>query len=252
MKKVGFFIYAWGVMLSFFIIHFFVATIGMCFFKNRAQAHMNFTKYFLQIYFILMKVKIHIKNIEHLPSKGPFSLVANHQSMIDIMLCMVVIQKPFAFIAKEELRWVPFVGLNIMLEKHFFINRKGEKDLSKQFSAIRSDLERGRSLLVFPEGTRSFDGTLNPFKTRFFKLALETKTTLIPVCINGSGKILPKKKIFPSHGDLSITLGLPIKIPTWEKENTDLSESEKIAGLRDLVYKTIEFSLGELDLERTD
>ena len=128
---------------------------------------------------------------EKLPWKGPAVIVANHLSLLDILVVHGYF-RPFKWVAKGELFRVPFIGWNMILNDYVRVWR-GERDSVKRMLAhCRRHLERGSAVIIFPEGTRSRDGNMQPFKDGAFKLAAEVGCPLIPVAIQGSYEALPK------------------------------------------------------------
>lgn len=131
---------------------------------------------------------------EKLPWNGPAVLVANHLSLVDILV-LYGFFRPFKWVAKGELFRIPFVGWNMVLNDYVRVWR-GERESVKQMMAhCREHLARGSPLIIFPEGTRSRDGRMLPFKDGAFKLAAEAGCPLIPIAIAGSELALPKHGI---------------------------------------------------------
>jgi 1-acyl-sn-glycerol-3-phosphate acyltransferase len=135
--------------------------------------------------------KTRIEGGEKLPWHGPAVIVANHLSLLDI-LALYRYFRPFKWVAKGELFRVPFVGWNMVLNDYVRVWR-GERESVKQMMAhCRAHLARGSAMIIFPEGTRSRDGKMLPFKDGAFKLATEAGCPLIPIAIQGSYEALPK------------------------------------------------------------
>jgi 1-acyl-sn-glycerol-3-phosphate acyltransferase len=134
--------------------------------------------------------KPRFEGVEKLPWSGPAVIVANHLSMLDILVLYGTF-RPFKWVAKAELFKVPFVGWNMVLNDYVRI-RRGERESAKRMlEHCRAHLSRGMPIILFPEGTRSRDGRMLPFKDGAFKLAAEAGVPLIPVAIQGSFEALP-------------------------------------------------------------
>lgn len=135
--------------------------------------------------------KARFEGREKVPWDHAAVIVANHLSLVDI-LAIYGLFKPFKWVAKAELFRVPFVGWNMVLNDYVRVVR-GERESVKQMMAhSRAHLARGSSLVIFPEGTRSRDGKMLPFKDGAFKLAMESGCPLLPIAIAGSEVALPK------------------------------------------------------------
>ena len=140
----------------------------------------------------------------------------NHQSNIDIP---VLIQSLPAFqlrwIAKKELLWVPLFGWAMWASKHIAVDRSNRFHALEGLKRARKHMKAGISLVVFPEGTRSTDGKLLPFKRGGFLLAAKTQTPIVPVTINGSGPILPKGDWRIRGGQIEVRVGEPLFIENY-------------------------------------
>jgi len=198
------------ILLGLIVVHFFVGTLGMWFYKDRAAAQQAIAVPFIRVIFLANGIRINIEGSSHVPKSGPVIFVANHTSQFDIPTMMMAVPIHFSFISKEELARVPFLGWSMKLQKHFFIFRAAGKRLAQQYQLIEEAVKSGRSLFVFPEGTRSRDGQLGVFKSRFFKMAISTETTIIPVRISGAYEVLPKGKTIPNTGTITVHFAAPI------------------------------------------
>ncbi len=128
---------------------------------------------------------------EKIPWDRAAVIVANHLSLVDILVIYGLF-KPFKWVAKGELFRVPFVGWNMVLNDYVRIWRGDRESVKKMMNHSREHLARGSSLVIFPEGTRSRDGRMLPFKDGAFRLAAEAGCPLIPIAIAGSEVALPK------------------------------------------------------------
>ena len=128
---------------------------------------------------------------EKLPWRGPAVLVANHLSMLDILV-LYGLFRPFKWVSKAELFRVPFVGWNMWLNDYVAIQRGDRESVRQMMAHCRAHLARGAPVLLFPEGTRSPDGRLRAFKDGAFRLAHEAGVPLVPVVVTGTFDALPK------------------------------------------------------------
>jgi 1-acyl-sn-glycerol-3-phosphate acyltransferase len=128
---------------------------------------------------------------EKLPWRGPAVIVANHLSLLDIVV-LYGLFRPFKWVAKAELFRVPFVGWNMVINDYVRVLRGDRESVKRMMQHCREHLARGSPLLLFPEGTRSLDGKLQRFKDGAFKLAFEAQVPLYPVALSGTYQALPK------------------------------------------------------------
>ncbi len=123
----------------------------------------------------------------------PVLFVSNHQGSFDIPLLLGYIDKPKAFIAKWELRYLPFIGSWMKELGCIFIKRNDFRQTLKAFKGAGEVFKKGQSLVIFPEGTRSRSSKLGEFKRGSLKIALREKVPVVPVTIKGSYKLKGSK-----------------------------------------------------------
>lgn len=159
-------------------------------------------------------VTVRARGLEHVQRDRAQVLVANHQSMFDIWALMAEIPASLRFVAKQELARIPVFGSACRAAGHVFIDRS---DPARAGDAIRRAGERihrdGLALVLFPEGTRSADGTLGRFRRGAFALAIEMQAPLVPIAIQGGARILPRgaRRIRPGTIELRCAPPIPLR-----------------------------------------
>ncbi|MEZ4701808.1 MAG: lysophospholipid acyltransferase family protein [Rhodothermales bacterium] len=138
--------------------------------------------------------KVVVVGREKIDQKATYVIVSNHQSLIDI-LAGYMIYTHFKWVAKAELFKVPFVGWNMMLNRHVKLKRGDRQGIVDMMKAAGAHLEQGSSVYIFPEGTRSTTGEMQPFKSGAFALAKRAQVAILPVAIIGSKDALPKGRL---------------------------------------------------------
>jgi len=131
--------------------------------------------------------------------RGPAVLVANHLSLLDILV-LYALFRPFKWVAKAELFRVPVVGWNMALNDYVPLRRGDRESIRAMMDRCRAHLARGTPVLLFPEGTRSRDGRMQPFKEGAFRLALEAGCPVVPIAIAGTFDSLPKTGVILKNG----------------------------------------------------
>jgi 1-acyl-sn-glycerol-3-phosphate acyltransferase len=154
-------------------------------------------------------VRVECAGAEGLPP-GPVVLAANHSSSVDIPILYAALPRSFRFVHKRSLVLLPIVGQILHFGGHIGIDR------SRVFRARRS-LERaslrvrgGTSVLVFPEGTRSGDGSIRPFKRGSFKLAIEAGVPVVPVSLSGVRGVIPSGPLSLRPGRVRVRIQPPL------------------------------------------
>jgi 1-acyl-sn-glycerol-3-phosphate acyltransferase len=122
---------------------------------------------------------------------GPCVYVSNHQSMVDILAAFAV-HLPYLWVSKVENFYTPFLGWTMVLNGYVPLKRGHLPSIRKMLRRCESRLAQGHSLFVFPEGTRSPDGTIQRFFRGAFWIAARNDVPVVPVLIEGTGGILPK------------------------------------------------------------
>lgn len=161
--------------------------------------------------------KVEVTGLENIP-KGNVLFVSNHQSNFDIPLLIGYIDTPKGFIAKVELKKMPII--NIWMEKIHcvFMDRNNMRQSMKAILKGIELLKQGKSMVLFPEGTRSKCSTMNDFKPGGIKLALKSKVPIVPVTIKGSYQMLEQNSYLIKPARVKIVVSPPIYVDKLTKE----------------------------------
>lgn len=143
---------------------------------------------------LLLPVKVEgRKNIE--PGRS-YVFIANHQGAFDIFLIAGYLHRPFKWMMKQSLRQIPFVGWACAKAGFIFVDKTSRHGLVQTIKDAREALQDGSSMAIFPEGTRTDDGQVQPFQKGSFMLARQIGLPLVPITIDGSFQVLPRSKGF--------------------------------------------------------
>ena len=154
--------------------------------------------------------RVRITGRDKLPWRGPAVIVANHLSLVDILV-LYGLYRPFKWVSKAELFKVPVVGWNMVLNDYVRLVRGDRESIRAMMAHCREHLARGAPVLIFPEGTRSPTGELQAFRDGAFKLAHEVVCPLIPVVVRGTFESLPKSGlVLRSRMDGEVTVLDPL------------------------------------------
>jgi len=137
---------------------------------------------------------LRVDGIGNLPSGGAV-LVVNHQSAVDIPMLLAAFPRPVRFLAKRELGEIPLFGRAMRAAGNFFIDRDDPRDAVRMLRDAGARLRDGRLIVVFPEGTRSVDGSIGEFRPGAFHLARKSGAPVVPVYIDGGYRAIPKGTI---------------------------------------------------------
>jgi 1-acyl-sn-glycerol-3-phosphate acyltransferase len=145
-----------------------------------------------------------------LDPKRPYVFMANHLSTVDIWAVLVAIPVQFRFIAKKQLGGIPLFGWAMRAGRFIFIDRQNPALARRSIDEAARRIGAGQSVVIFPEGTRSRDGRLGPFKKGGFHLATSSGAAIVPVAISGSRELMPRGSLLIRPGVASIEVGAPI------------------------------------------
>jgi cytidylate kinase len=149
--------------------------------------------------------RLHPAGRENVPDQGPLVLVCNHQSFLDPVFCGIFVKRPLYYLARDTL----FRGLfgRLLVSIQTIPVKRGEADLAAMRIVI-SKLKQGNGVCLFPEGTRTSDGRITPFKPGFGLLCRRGGAAVVPVVIDGAFEAWPRhKKLFSPGGHIAIHYG---------------------------------------------
>lgn len=142
----------------------------------------------------LLLLPVHVEGRENLDPKQSYVFVSNHQGAFDIFLIYGFLNRNFKWMMKKSLRKIPVVGIACEYAHHIFVDRSGASKIRKTYATAREILKEGMSLVVFPEGARTFTGHMGKFRRGAFMLASELQLPVCPLTINGSFNVKPRMK----------------------------------------------------------
>jgi 1-acyl-sn-glycerol-3-phosphate acyltransferase len=154
--------------------------------------------------------RLSIEGRDRLPWHGPAVLVSNHQSLGDILV-LFALYRPYKWVSKESVFKAPFLGWNMSLNRYVRLKRGDKESIARMMSECEAWLKRGVPVLLFPEGTRSPDGEVKPFKDGAFRLAIGERCPIIPIVVDGTHEGLPKNALAVSpRANLKVRVLEPI------------------------------------------
>ena len=163
---------------------------------------------------------------------GPAVFVSNHQSMIETVFLPTLLPRTVKFVAKKELERIPLWGWAFAAGGAIMIDRKDPQGAVHSIREGVRQLPPGWSVAVFPEGTRSPDGTLRPFKKGAFHIAMAARLPVVPIGIAGSRDVMPKHGRLLRPSTAFVTVGDPIRTEHWRLETLDEHVAEAHAAVR--------------------
>jgi 1-acyl-sn-glycerol-3-phosphate acyltransferase len=153
-------------------------------------------------------VHVRVSGLEHVDSSRSYIVAANHQSIYDIPIVFTTLPLQLRIVAKESLGRIPFLGWHLQRTGHLLIDRTnpGAGVLKRMAHLVSA----ARSLIVFPEGTRSVDGNVGRFKAGIFLLAIDSALPVLPVSIAHSRLVMTKGRLIVCPGEVVVTVHEPL------------------------------------------
>lgn len=153
-----------------------------------------------------------VEGRENLEPGHSYVFVSNHQGSFDIFLIYGYLGRNFKWMMKRQLRKMPFVGYASKAAHHIFVDKRGPSKVRETYDQARRTLKSGMSVVVFPEGSRTFTGHMGAFKKGAFALADELQLPVVPLTINGSFNVMPRMRDFRwvTWHPLRLTIHQPI------------------------------------------
>ena len=165
--------------------------------------------------------QVEVVGRERIDPGETYVMVANHQSLLDILVLFRLFTH-FKWVSKIENFRIPFIGWNMRLNDYIELKRGDRASIAVMLRTCRENLDAGNSIMMFPEGTRSPTGKLRAFKPGAFNLAKETRRPLLPIAVHGTASALPKRGVI-LRGRHRITIEVlePIAVLAFAEEDAE-------------------------------
>lgn len=183
-------------------------------------------------------VKVTVTGRENIDKNTSYVFVANHQGAYDIFVVYGFLGHSFRWMMKKALKKMPFVGFACDKGGHIFVDNSSPAAVKKTMDAAHQRLQKGLSLVVFPEGSRSWNGKMSKFKKGAYQLAVQCNLPVVPITIDGAFDVMPRFKKLPMWGHIKLTIHKPIPAPEGGHDLTKLMEE---------TYEVIHSALPEKD-----
>lgn len=230
-------------IFMFFTLIFFIPYIPLLIpgLRKIKEAYvLRITRLWARFIISLTGSKVEVRGLENLPEERNVCFVSNHQSYFDIPVVMASIPRIIGFMAKKELKYIPFLNSWMGTIGCLFLDRKNPRQALKVFDKGAQEIRNGKAKLIFPEGTRSRGGKMGPVHAGALKLAFRSNAVVVPLTISGTYHLFEEKGEF-AKGNVVLTIHKPMSV-------ADLSrEEQKEAAAR--IQHTI---AGELPTETSD
>jgi len=202
------FFWSSAVILSSFIIH------------NENFTH-NLAKLWAKSILFASRIRVTVTGYSNIDPGRSYIYMSNHQSNFDIPVLLAYLDAQFRWLAKAELFKIPVFGYSMKRAGCISIDRSNRKSAFESLKEAAKKIRNGVSVLIFPEGTRSRDGNIRPFKKGGFVLAVASGVPVVPVVIHGTWSIMSKKGIRIKPGNVVIEILKPIETSDYTRKTKD-------------------------------
>jgi 1-acyl-sn-glycerol-3-phosphate acyltransferase len=200
MSKNGWFTeFIWNVYSKIFIVLLVIYTpilagtaVLLSFVPDNGRASHFIARLWSRINLKLAGTEVEVEGLENVDPNQYYIVMSNHQSHFDVCALVASLPLQLRWVMKKELRKIPIFGFAAGKIGHIYIDRSSLKLAMKSLDESVERLKQGISVVFFPEGTRSPDGNLLPFKKGGFMMGVRTKTPILPISISGTRRALPK------------------------------------------------------------
>lgn len=214
------------ILIIFLIIYFMISLpiqlaewIIQHFNMNfRNKSSLAFVQFGLKCVCIISGVKVEVKGYDNIPEDTAVLFVSNHRSVYDIITTYPLMKHPTGYIAKKEIKKIPFLSWWMYFVNCIFLDRQNPREGLKSIIEASDMIKNGISVFVFPEGTRTKDGALHEFKEGSLKIATKAKCPVIPVGICGSENVFEKQFPRIKSSKVTISFGRPIDTADMSRE----------------------------------
>lgn len=172
-----------------------------------------------RLFCLLMFVRVSVEGRENIDRKTSYVFISNHQGAYDIFTIYGYLNHNFKWMMKKSLEKIPFVGFACKRCGHIFVDRSCPSAIKNTMNIAKKTLRGGMSLVVFPEGARTWNGKMRAFKKGAFKLAVDFDLPIVPLTINGSFDVMPRTTYNIKPGKIKLIIHKPITI---EGEKPDM------------------------------
>jgi len=207
-----------------------VVIIVAFFSRNGKAPHLVARAWARSILFV-SGIRVHVNGLENLNVGGSCILMPNHQSNFDIPVLLGCLPVQFRWLAKAELFKIPIFGRGMRGCGYISIDRSNRKSAFQSLAEAATKIRNGVSVLIFPEGTRSRDGKILPFKKGGFVLSVDAGVPIVPIVIYNTGSIMPKGRLRIRTRPVRMDILAPIHTAGYTRKTKD--------DLMELVRRTI-------------
>ncbi len=182
------------------------------------------------------RIRVKVNGLNQIDPTQSYVYMSNHQSNFDIPVLLAHLPVQFRWLAKAELFKIPLFGRAMQGAGYVKIDRFNQESAFQSIKEAAAKMKDGVSVMIFPEGTRSRDGRIRPFKKGGFIMAVDAGVPIVPIVLQGTWSIMEKSSLQINTGDVVINLEKPIATTNYSRQNKD----ELIEAVRRVICERFE------------
>ena len=225
------------LVLAFIVLTLFaIPVLLVCVVSGWRDGFLSYGVWMMRVGRAILGIDIGVEGLDRLDKNTPYVFMSNHLSFLDAPLLVTVLDRHVRFIVKKFVFRIPVLGLGMSYSGYVALDRQGAGEGRKRIArAAHLIREKGFSFLIYPEGRRSGDGTLQPFHRGGFFLALDSGAPIVPVSIKGTYELMPRHTWRIRRGPVRIVFHEPIAVSGYTPETMPgLMEQVRTAIAADL------------------
>jgi 1-acyl-sn-glycerol-3-phosphate acyltransferase len=208
-----------GIVVSTFVLA--LVAIAVSFFSRTGDSVHLVARFWARTILWMSFIPVEVRGKENLDPHRSCIYMSNHQSNYDIPVLLSWLPVQFRWLAKAELFNIPIFGRGMRGAGYISIDRSNRKSAFQSLARAAESIRAGTSVLIFPEGTRSSNGGLQPFKKGGFVLAVDAAVLIVPIIIHGTFAIMPKKGWAIRRRPVVVEILPPIDASQYTRKNKD-------------------------------
>ncbi len=211
------------IILWFFLVTAVIASavIVCSFFSRTGDGPHLLARFWANAILWVARLKVTVTGVEKLDPERSYIYMANHQSNADIPLLLGRLPVQFRWLAKAELFKIPIFGRAMRGVGYISINRSNRQSASASLDRAARTIRDGASVLIFPEGTRSLDGRIRPFKKGGFILSVDSGVPIVPIVIKGTYHVIAKGHLMIRPAPVTMQILDPVETTGYTRKSKD-------------------------------
>ncbi len=196
-------------------------SLAVSFFGSPARSVHKIAQIWGRCILLISGIRVRVLGLSRLDTAQSYIFMANHQSNFDIPVLLAHLKVQFRWLAKAELFKIPVFGRAMRKAGYISIDRSDRKSAFLSLNQAVKTIRNGVSVLIFPEGTRSRNGRIQPFKKGGFVLAVEAGVPIVPVVVHGTWSIMAKDGLLIRPGTVTVEILPPVETQTYSRKTKE-------------------------------